>query len=122
MKQMEHTTELNNLLQALQDGLRLVAATCDGAQAVDHKGFSKFDAERGHWLASNPIETWIPAAASALEAASLVTKYRGQIPPEILGSIDIALRAAKRDPDWVALQRRNQRIRAREERLAIDST
>jgi len=61
---------------ACAEAMQRLAGVCDGAQALDGQGFSKFDAATGHRLArlARPYtdgECWL--------AARLATKYRGQL-------------------------------------------
>lgn len=72
----------DNVLQ----GLRLIAGACDGARSHDGRGFSRFDADFGHSLASK--ETL--SAREVAAGRSLLQRYRAQlatINPVIAASI-----------------------------------
>lgn len=56
-------------------GLRLIAGECDGARRQDGRGFSKFDADFGHSLASKETLTAREVAAGR----NLLNRYRTQL-------------------------------------------
>jgi hypothetical protein len=68
------TTLTGNTLHAHLVTLR---ANCDGAQARDGQGFSKFDRALGHRLADTPPDGW--SDSDARRAAALVAKYHAQL-------------------------------------------
>ena len=67
----------SSLGQAAKEALKAIAATCDYANSLDGRGFSKFDARIGHGLAD-----WQGAYTDKqlLVALKLLRKYKGQIP------------------------------------------
>lgn len=64
-----------SVVKMIHDGLKTLAARCDGAQKVDGQGFNKFDSEFGHRFAEKRELT----AQEALVGRNLLTKYRTQI-------------------------------------------
>lgn len=62
-------------VQKIHAGVKMLAATCDGAKRADGKGFNKFDSELGKRLAGIPFLS----TTEALAARALLTKYRLQI-------------------------------------------
>jgi len=65
--------------------MQMLAGVCDGARAEDGMGFSAIDTEIGHKLASldslSDGQVWL--------ASSLARKYRGQLPGELLATLEI---------------------------------
>lgn len=59
----------------IHDGIKILAARCDGANRADRRGFNKFDSELGHRFAQKPNLT----VAETFVARKLLTKYRTQI-------------------------------------------
>jgi ribonuclease HI len=72
---MMHGTPDENTVQMIHDGLKTLAAACDGAKKADGQGFNKFDSELGKRFAGKSILT----ASEALIARNLMSKYRTQI-------------------------------------------
>lgn len=73
-------------VEAIQEGLRLLAGRCDGARTWDGAGFSKFDAGFGRDLA-------MAARLSTKQAQHgqrLVRKYRKQLPEDVLRRAGLA--------------------------------
>ena len=62
-------------VKMIDNGLKTLAATCDGAKKTDGQGFNKFDSELGHRFAGKTVLN----ISEALIARNLLTKYRGQI-------------------------------------------
>lgn len=67
-------------IDAILTGLQLLAGVCDGAFTLDGQGFNKFDSAIGKALAS--ASTLTPRRAAL--GAKLVSKYRRQLPKEIV--------------------------------------
>lgn len=65
----------NEVVRMIHNGLKTLAASCDGEQKVDGLGFNKFDSELGHRFA---VKTEL-TAQEALVGRGLLTKYRTQI-------------------------------------------
>lgn len=63
------------VVKMIHDGLKTLAAACDGARKVDGQGFNKFDSELGHQFAGKSE----PTASEALVGRGMLTKYRTQI-------------------------------------------
>jgi ribonuclease HI len=63
------------VIKMIHDGLKTLAAACDGARRADGQGFNKFDSARGLSLAEKSALT----AQDAVVARELLGKYRGQI-------------------------------------------
>lgn len=72
---MLKSTPDRETVQKLHAGVKMLAATCDGAKRADGKGFNKFDSELGKRLAGIPFLS----TTEALAARALLTKYRLQI-------------------------------------------
>jgi SWI/SNF-related matrix-associated actin-dependent regulator 1 of chromatin subfamily A len=67
-------------IEAVHLGLRMLAGMCDGARNLDGAGFNKMDTRIGKELAAQ-------ATISARQAAlgqRFITKYRRQLPPELV--------------------------------------
>lgn len=64
-----------NTVRMIHDGLKTLAAACDGAKRADRQGFNKFDSELGHRFAAKSELT----ATESLVARNMLAKYRGQI-------------------------------------------
>ncbi|HLM60482.1 MAG TPA: RNase H family protein [Pyrinomonadaceae bacterium] len=64
-----------NTIEMIHDGLKNLAAACDGAKRADGQGFNKFDSELGKRFAGKSFLT----QSEALVARSLMSKYRSQI-------------------------------------------
>lgn len=62
-------------VKMIHDGLKNLAAACDGAKRADGQGFNKFDSELGRRFAGKSFLT----QSEALIARSLMSKYRLQI-------------------------------------------
>lgn len=62
-------------VRMIHDGLKTLAAACDGAQRTDRQGFNKLDSELGKRFAAKTELT----AAESLVARKFLGKYRGQI-------------------------------------------
>lgn len=62
-------------IRMIHDGLKTLAAACDGAKRADRQGFNKFDSELGKRFAGKSSLT----ASEALIARNLMSKYRSQI-------------------------------------------
>lgn len=62
-------------VKMIHDGLKNLAAACDGAKRADGQGFNKFDSELGRRFAGKSFLT----QSEALIARSLMSKYRSQI-------------------------------------------
>lgn len=69
--------------KAIHEALRLLASYCDGAREVDGAGFNKLDTAIGKSLAYLPALTQRQAALGA----TIVRKYRRQIPADLLAVI-----------------------------------
>lgn len=65
----------DDVVRMIHDGLKTLAAACDGAKRADHQGFNKFDSELGHRFAEKSELT----ASEAIVARGMLTKYRAQI-------------------------------------------
>lgn len=63
------------VIKMIHDGLKALAAACDGARRADGQGFNKFDSALGKRFAGKPALT----AQDAVVARELLGKYRGQI-------------------------------------------
>ncbi len=63
------------VVNMIHDGLKTLAARCDGARKVDGQGFNKFDSELGKRFAEKRELT----AQEALVGREMLTKYRTQI-------------------------------------------
>lgn len=63
------------VIKMIHDGLKTLAAACDGARRADGQGFNKFDSARGLSLAEKSALT----AQDAVVAREMLGKYRGQI-------------------------------------------
>lgn len=63
------------VIKMIHDGLKTLAAACDGARRADGQGFNKFDSALGKRFAVKPVLT----AQDAVVARELLGKYRGQI-------------------------------------------
>lgn len=70
-------------IEAIHTGLRMLAGMCDGAAALDGAGFSKIDTMIGHSLAEFAHLTPKQGALGK----RLVTKYRRQLPADLLAAI-----------------------------------
>lgn len=64
-----------NTIRMIHEGLKTLAAVCDGAKRADGQGFNKFDSELGKRFAGKSRLT----PAEALIARHLMSKYRTQI-------------------------------------------
>lgn len=62
-------------VKMIHNGLKTLAAACDGAKKADGRGFNKFDSELGHRFAGKSVLD----ISEALIARNLLSKYRGQI-------------------------------------------
>lgn len=67
-------------VEAIHEGLRMLAGRCDGALAVDGAGFSKLDARFGRDLA----QASRLSAKQAFHGQRLVRKYRRQLPVDVI--------------------------------------
>lgn len=65
----------NDVVKMIHDGLKTLAAACDGARKMDGQGFNKFDSELGHRFAGKSELT----VSEAILARGMLTKYRAQI-------------------------------------------
>lgn len=65
----------DDVVRMIHQGLKTLAASCDGARKVDGQGFNKFDSELGHRFAEKAELT----VQEALVGAKMMTKYRTQI-------------------------------------------
>lgn len=82
--------ELDKLAAAMTDdrilliheGIKLLAARCNGAQSWDAAGFSKVDVHIGHSFANSPFMT----PKMAVIGARLCVKYQRQLPEHIVGA------------------------------------
>ena len=68
-------TPAPEVVKMIHDGIKTLAAACDGARKVDGQGFNKFDSELGHRFADKPQIT----AQEAVVAREMLAKYRTQI-------------------------------------------
>lgn len=64
-----------NTIEMIHDGLKSLAAACDGAKRADGQGFNKFDSELGKRFAGKSHLT----PSEALIARGIMSKYRSQI-------------------------------------------
>lgn len=64
-----------DVVKMIHNGLKTLAAACDGARKIDGQGFNKFDSELGHRFAQKPDLT----AQEALVGKTILAKYRTQI-------------------------------------------
>ena len=64
-----------NTVRIIHDGLKTLAAVCDGAKKADGQGFNKFDSELGKRFAGKSFLT----PSEALIARQFLSKYRTQI-------------------------------------------
>lgn len=64
-----------DVVKMIHDGIKTLAAACDGARRSDGQGFNKFDSELGHRFADKPHIT----AQEAIVAREMLAKYRTQI-------------------------------------------
>lgn len=64
-----------NTVRMIHDGLKTLAAACDGAKKADGQGFNKFDSELGKRFAGKTVLT----ISEALIARGIMSKYRTQI-------------------------------------------
>ena len=64
-----------SVVNMIHNGLKTLAARCDGARSVDGQGFNKFDSELGHRFADKSELT----TQEALVGRGILTKYRTQI-------------------------------------------
>lgn len=65
----------DEVVRMIHNGLKTLAAACDGARKVDGQGFNKFDSELGHRFAGKAELT----VQEALVGRGMLTKYRTQI-------------------------------------------
>lgn len=72
---MMRGTPDENTVRMIHDGLKTLAAACDGAKKADGQGFNKFDSELGKRFAGKSFLT----PSEALIARNLMSKYRTQI-------------------------------------------
>ena len=72
---MMRGTPDESTVKMIHDGLKNLAAACDGAKRADGQGFNKFDSELGKRFAGKSFLT----QSEALIARSLMSKYRSQI-------------------------------------------
>jgi len=72
---MMRGTPDESTVKMIHDGLKNLAAACDGAKRTDGQGFHKFDSELGKRFAGKTFLT----QSEALVARSLMSKYRSQI-------------------------------------------
>lgn len=78
-------------IQLVHQGMRELAARCDGAQALDGAGFSKIDARMGRSLA----DTRALSAKQAVLGMKLIRRYQGQI-PEVAEALGIGRKTKER--------------------------
>lgn len=64
-----------DVVRMIHNGLKTLAAACDGARKVDGQGFNKFDSELGHRFAQKSVLT----VQEALVGKTMLAKYRTQI-------------------------------------------
>lgn len=62
-------------VRMIHDGLKAIAAVCDGARKLDHQGFNKLDSTIGHGFAEKTHLN----SGEAIAARNLLTTYRNQI-------------------------------------------
>ncbi len=67
-------------IEAIHEGLRLLAGACDGALALDGCGFNKFDSQYGKGLAANDSLT----PRQALAGQKLCIKYGRQLSDDLM--------------------------------------
>ncbi len=80
-KPVAHDPELPAAqVEAIHNGLRMLAAFCDGAREVDGAGFNKLDTDFGKSLAG--AQSLSPKQARA--GRKLVRKYRRQLPDDLV--------------------------------------
>lgn len=72
---MMRGTPDEDTVKMIHEGLKTLAAACDGVRQADGQGFNKFDSELGKRFAGKSSLT----ASEALIARSLMSKYRSQI-------------------------------------------
>lgn len=72
---MMRGTPDESTVKMIHDGLKTLAASCDGAKRADRQGFNKFDSELGKRFAGKSFLT----QSEALIARELMSKYRSQI-------------------------------------------
>lgn len=65
---------------AIHQGLKILAARCDGAHDLDGAGFNKFDTNIGKSLAARQTLS----TRQAVLGKKLVNKYRGQLPADLV--------------------------------------
>lgn len=70
------------------EGLRMLAAVCDGAQEIDGHGFNKFDTSIGKHLA---LESDLTPRQAAL-GMTLLRKYHRQLPELVMNVINEAMK------------------------------
>jgi hypothetical protein len=63
------------VVKMIHNGLKTLAAACDGARKTDGQGFNKFDSELGHRFAQKPKLS----TEEALVGKAMLAKYRTQI-------------------------------------------
>jgi hypothetical protein len=63
--------------------VRMLAGVCDGASALDDRGFNKFDAPFGHSLAN---QAFLSAKQIGI-AMRLAIKYQRQLPAELVATV-----------------------------------
>src|SRR5690554_4516583 len=64
-------------LKIIQKGIKTLAGNCDGAVTLDGKGFNKYDAYEGNFLAQLPEDQWQPN--DYIAAYHILTHYKGQL-------------------------------------------
>ena len=67
-------------IDAIHNGLQMLAGVCDGAHARDGAGFSMIDVRIGHSLANQATLT----NKQAVLGQHLINKYQGQLPKELV--------------------------------------
>lgn len=72
---MMRGTPDENTVQMIHEGVKILAAACDGAKKADGQGFNKFDSELGKRFAGKSFLT----PSEALIAQQVLSKYRTQI-------------------------------------------
>jgi ribonuclease HI len=72
---MMRGTPDENTVRMIHEGLKTLAAACDGAKKADGQGFNKFDSELGKRFAGKTVLT----SSEALIARGIMSKYRTQI-------------------------------------------
>lgn len=72
---MMRGTPDENTVRMIHNGLKTLAAACDGAKKADGQGFNKFDCELGKRFAGKSFLT----PSEALIAQQVLSKYRTQI-------------------------------------------